>query len=138
MQIWNFSHSPFSPDQFTIFIKNNLSNCNVYRIRDPRTLLGTYTILKTSSISSIDTSLIDIFFPIYQHIPEIDADGDAFTVYIFKSVDVGFVLSETLPVIGNAVTVFMTCFEIDIFQCQNYKCDHFAILVIALIIDAHF
>ena len=75
--------------------------------RDPRTLMGTYTKLNMSGLT-FDESIVDISAPIYQH--EYEGVGTS-----------GWSLSETLPLTCQAVVVFLTCFEDNLFDCQYYK-----------------
>ena len=104
------------------FTKINTVTIHTYcRERDPRTLFGTYNKIDDIGNYTFDTSLIDQSIPIYQHTTEINPDDDATKSYIFKIINVGFVLSETLPLEGTTITVFMTCFEDNLFECQYYK-----------------
>ena len=90
--------------------------------RDPRTLMGTYTKINNITINGLDldTSIVDTSAPIYQHIPEIDIDTGSAS-FIFKAIEVGWVISKTIPALGETATADMTCFEDDLFDCQYYK-----------------
>ena len=60
-----------------------------------------------------DTSLIDQSIPIYKHTTEINTISS----YIFKIINVGFVISDTL----STADVFMTCFQDNLFKCLYYQ-----------------
>ena len=93
--------------------------------RDPRTLMGTYTQLDDIN-STFDESIVDTSSPIYEHVYQgvVTGEQQKKTQYLFKVRDIGtdgsstgWSLSETLPISGQVVTVFLTCFEDSLFDC---------------------
>ena len=100
----------------------------ITRQRDPRTLMGTYSKLDDNTINALtlNTTLIDPSAPIYQHTYQINYTfSGSKSQYLFKAnnigaggVSTGWCLSEDLPEINEVTTVFMTCFEENLFDCQ--------------------
>ena len=92
--------------------------------RDPRTLMGTYVEIDDTGLT-FDETIVDTSAPIYEHIYQGNITSDqANNQYLFKVQNIGadgassgWSLSETLPVVGETVTVFLTCFEDSLFKC---------------------
>ena len=91
--------------------------------RDPRSLMGTYTISIISNTSILDDEVVDVDSPIYEHhlYGNLTKSESEPIQYLFKVKTVGWALSETLPVKGTTITVFLTCFKEDLFECKENR-----------------
>eukprot|EP01083_Nonionella_stella_P004972 14519_1 len=90
-----------------------------YSSRDPRLMMGTYTLLNTTAVVNLDVSTVNITFPIYHHTYPVNTTSD--TQYLFKANGIGWALSDSLPTTSATANVHMTCFQDNLFDCHDLK-----------------
>ena len=96
--------------------------------RDPRTLMGTYTEIDYTGLT-FDEKIVDTSAPIYEHVYSANNTADQGNQqYLFKVKEIGsdgnqfgWSLSETLPLDGETMTIFLTCFQDSLFDCKYTK-----------------
>ena len=88
--------------------------------RDPRSLMGTYT-LYTENTTNLNETIIDLSEPIYEHLHYGDQSSSPIQ-YLFKLKQIdGWTISETLPIVDEEESVYLTCFQDNLFDCTAYE-----------------